>query len=152
VDGLIGLYQAQPFWSWAALAAALLAVEVVSGSGWLLWAAASAGVTGAAVLGLRLSFPMALLLFALLTMVSTLLARRYFPRSAVAHSHDINDNVARLVGHQGSAVGAFAAGAGRVFIDGKEWAAEVEDGEPLGPGDPVRVTGVDGARLKVRRA
>ena len=147
---LTQLYLTQPFWLWAALAAALLTIEIITGSGWMLWAAASAGVTAIAVNWL--SFPMALLLFALLTMASTLAARRYFPRSAVAHGHDINDNVARLVGHRGSAVAAFKAGAGRVFIDGKEWAAELEDGEPLGPGDPVRVTGVDGARLKVRRA
>ena len=151
MDGLTHLYQTQPFWSWAGLSAALLTIEIITGSGWLLWAAASAGVTAAAVLGLRLSFPMALLVFALLTMASTLLARRYFPRSAVAHGHDINDNVARLVGHRGAAVAAFTSGAGRVFIDGKEWAAEVEGSEPLGAGDTVKVTGVDGARLKVRR-
>lgn len=150
MSGLVLLYQAQPFWSWAALAAALLAVEIVTGSGWLLWAAASAGVTAIAVNWLP--FPAALLMFAVLTMVSTLLARRYIPRSVVDHGHDINDNVGRLVGHKGAAVGAFRGGAGRVFIDGKEWAAELEGEGALAAGDPVQVTGVDGARLKVRRA
>jgi inner membrane protein len=150
MHGLVLLYQAQPFWSWAALAAALLAIEIVTGSGWLLWAAASAGVTAIAVNWL--SFPAALLLFAVLTMVSTLLARRYIPHSALVHGHDINDNVARLVGHTGSAVAAFSGGAGRVFIDGKEWPAELEEDAALGAGEAVRVTGVDGTRLKVRRA
>ena len=68
-----------------------------------------------------------------------------------APAGDINDNVARLVGHEGAAVTAFARGAGRVFIDGKEWAAELDDGEALEAGASVKVVGVEGARLRVRR-
>ena len=56
------------------------------------------------------------------------------------------------VGHQGSAVKAFAGRAGRVSIDGKEWAAELDDGEALEAGASIEVTGVEGSRLKVRRA
>jgi len=152
MDTIADLYAAQPFWVWAGLAAALLAIEVMTGSGWLLWASASAAATGAVVGLLAPSVPTALLVFALLTMVSTLLARRYLPRQATAPDGDINDNVARLVGHRGSAVKAFKARAGRVFIDGKEWAAELDEGEALEAGASVEVTGVDGARLKVRRA
>jgi membrane protein implicated in regulation of membrane protease activity len=152
MDLLADLYAAQPFWVWAGLAAGVLAAEVVTGSGWLLWASASAAVTAAVVGVLAPSVPTALLIFAALTMVSTLLARRYLPRQATAPSGDINDNVARLVGHRGAAVKAFAGRAGRVFIDGKEWAAELDDGETLEAGARVEVVGVDGARLKVRRA
>ncbi|MBJ7413525.1 MAG: NfeD family protein [Phenylobacterium sp.] len=151
MDAIAGLLAEQPFWIWAGLAAAILAVEVVTGSGWLLWASASAAAT-AAVVGLAdISLPTALLVFALLTMVSTLLARRYLPRQATAPAGDINDNVARLVGHEGAAVTAFARGAGRVFIDGKEWAAALDDGEALEAGASVKVVGVEGARLRVRR-
>jgi membrane protein implicated in regulation of membrane protease activity len=62
---------------------------------------------------------------------------------------DINDNVVRLVGHHGHTVGAFVRGEGRVFIDGKEWAATLSHGEDLATGIKVLVTGVDGAKLKV---
>src|SRR3989344_6090290 len=131
MDAIAGLLAEQPFWIWAGLAAAILAVEVVTGSGWLLWASASAAAT-AAVVGLAdISLPTALLVFALLTMVSTLLARRYLPRQATAPAGDINDNVARLVGHEG--------------------AAELDDGEALEAGASVKVVGVEGARLRVRR-
>jgi hypothetical protein len=151
MDALTGLYAAQPFWMWAGLAAAILAAEVVTGSGWLLWASASAAAT-AAVVGLTdIGMPSAVLVFALLTMVSTLLARRYLPRQATAPAGDINDNIARLVGHKGSAVKAFDGRSGRVFIDGKEWAAELADDGTLEAGASVQVVGVDGARLKVRR-
>lgn len=149
---LVGLYASQPFWVWTGLAAALLTVEVLTGSGWLLWASASAGATAVVVAIVGLDAPSTLLVFALLTIASTLAARRYLPRSVPAHGGDINDNVARLVGHRGSTVSAFARGVGRVAIDGKEWAALLDDGETLEAGVSVEVTGVDGARLKVRRA
>lgn len=148
----MGLYADQPFWFWAALAAAILGVEVLTGSGWLLWAAASAGVTAILTAIFDVSVPTALLAFALLTLFSTLLARRYLPRPLVEEGVDINDNVARLVGQRGAVVSAFAGRSGRVFIDGKEWAAEVDDGETLETGAAVQVTGVAGARLRVRRA
>jgi inner membrane protein len=149
---LVDLYANQPYWVWVAIAAALLAIEVVTGSGWLLWASAAAGVVALATFAVDLSFAVEILLFAVLTMASTLLARRYFPRSITAGAGDINDNIGRLVGHRGSAVQAFAGRAGRVFIDGKEWAAELAEGDGLEAGAPVEVTGVQGARLLVRPA
>jgi membrane protein implicated in regulation of membrane protease activity len=90
------------------------------------------------------------MLFAGLTIVSTLTARRYFPRRLTDLSQDINDNVGRLVGHEGRAATAFRAGAGRVLVDGKEWPAELEAGETLDAGARVKVAGVSGVRLKVR--
>lgn len=152
MDTLAGLYAAQPFWFWAALAAALLAIEVVTGSGWLLWASASAGVTAIVAAVFDVPVPTALLVFALLTLFSSLLARRYLPQPLVDEGADINDNIARLVGHRGSVAQAFAGRSGRVFIDGKEWAAEHDDGEPLEAGVDVEVIGVSGSRLMVRRA
>jgi membrane protein implicated in regulation of membrane protease activity len=146
------IYLAYPFWVWLALGAGLLALEVATGSGWLLWPAASAALTGVAVAFTPLDFPGAVLLFAALTIASTLTARRYLPRSLFSHRHDINDNVGRLLGHHGKAVAAFQGGAGRVFIDGKEWAAELDDGESLEAGARVEVVGVHGARLRVRGA
>ena len=41
---LYQLYVMHPFWAWIALAGALLALEVATGSGWLLWPAASAAI------------------------------------------------------------------------------------------------------------
>ena len=150
---LTTLYANHPFWMWIALAAALLAVEVVTGSGWLLWPSASAGAVAVLASVAELSFAPAVLAFAVLTIASTVLARRYLPRSLLHPSpQDINDNVARLVGHHGRAVSAFHGRAGRVFIDGKEWAAELDEGDGLAAGSRVEVTGVVGAHLKVRSA
>jgi hypothetical protein len=146
------IYLSHPFWVWIAFAAALLAIEVASGSGWLLWAAASAAVVAVLAGFAAISLPLAMLAFALLTIVSTLLARRYLPRSVTDPGHDINDQEGRLVGHHGVAVAAFAGRAGRVFIDGKEWAAELEEGDGLAAGSRVEVVAVAGARLRVKGA
>ncbi len=149
----MALYAAHPFWAWLAIGAVFLAVEVMTGSGWLLWPAAAAAFVALAVVYGGLSLSQAVLVFALLTISLALLARRYLPKSLLVHpEHDINDNVARLVGHHGSVVAAFQGRAGRVFIDGKEWAAELDEGDGLAAGARVEVTGVAGAHLRVRSA
>jgi membrane protein implicated in regulation of membrane protease activity len=147
------LYASHPVWVWIAFGAAVLAIEVATGSGWLLWPAAAAGMVAVAVAFGGLNLAQAALVFALLTISLALLARRYLPKSLFhPPSHDINDNVARLVGHRGAVVGVFKGRSGRVFIDGKEWAAELDEGEALEAGAQVEVTGVSGAHLRVRSA
>jgi hypothetical protein len=152
MESLIHIYPQHPFWVWAAVAAALLAIEVMTGSGYLLWPAAAAAVV-ALLTGLRLGAPVEVLIFAALTIVTTLAARRFLPSPLRPKGPDINDPHNRIVGRQGLAASAFMGGHGRVFVDGKEWAAELEEGGELAVGAHVRVTGVlSGASLKVRQA
>jgi len=137
-----------PFALWLAIGAVLLAVEVATGSGWLLWPAASAAALGFLGLALPLDMNMQLVIFAILTIVTTLAGRHFFPRTV--GGGDINDTRARLAGLDGVAAGDFQAGRGRVFVDGKEWAAELEGAASLASGMKVIVVGVKGACLTVR--
>ncbi len=148
---LIAVYTEHAFWWWAAAAAALLAAEVAIGTSHLLWPTASAAVVGVLLLfGLKLPPGADLALFAVLTIVSTLAARRYIKRPELT-GPDINDPNHRLAGQHGEAVAGFSRGQGRVFVDGKEWAAEADADAALRKGDRVEVTAVlDGGRLKVR--
>ncbi len=149
MDPFMQLYASHPFWVWMALAAILLAFEVMTSSGYLLWPAGSAAVT-AFLTGLLMDAPPQLAIFAGLTIVSTFVARRFWPNPLKPKGVDINDPHARIVGHQGHAAGAFTAGRGRVFIDGKEWAAELEGGGDLAQGAALKVTAIlSGACLKV---
>ena len=107
---LIDLAAANPFWVWAAAGAGLLAVEVATGSGWLLWPAASAGVVAILSLVMPMDWLQATGLFAALTIVTTFAARRFMKGLRGHTGHDINDNVARLVGHHGKTVGALPGG------------------------------------------
>jgi len=148
---LADLYFAHPFWVWLAVAGAILAVEVATGSGYLLWPAASAAAIGVLSLFVRPGLPLELLAFAGLTIVTTLAGRHFFPRMTARDGPDINDTAARLIGHRGRTAAAFSGGVGRVFVDGKEWAASLEAGDTLGLDQAVEVTGiVGGARLTVR--
>jgi membrane protein implicated in regulation of membrane protease activity len=151
VATLAELYAAHPLWSWLALAAILLAIEIGTGTGWLLWPSACAAVTAFVTKVPGVSFPGAVVAFAVLTAASTLLSRRYMPRTA-PDGPDINDGAARLVGRRGRAVQAFAAGSGRVLVDGKEWPAELEAPGSLAAGDGVEVLAVRDGLLRIRPA
>lgn len=141
-----------PLWVWLAIAAAILAAEVATGSGYLLWASASAGVVAVLHgLGLRLGWGGEVVVFAVLAISSTLAARRFSPRRPPALGDDINDADARLVGREGRAVAAFHNAHGRVFVDGTEWAADSDPDTALPAGARVRVLMVvGGSRLRVR--
>ncbi|HKY19147.1 MAG TPA: NfeD family protein [Rhizomicrobium sp.] len=137
-----------PFLFWLAIGGVLLAVEVATGSGWLLWPAACAAVLALLGLAVPLDMMLQLILFSLLTIVTTLAGRRFFPRMAMGG--DINDTRARLAGLDGVVAADFRAGSGRVLVDGKEWAATLEDGASLASGTRVIVVGVKGSRLTVK--
>ncbi len=139
--------------SWLALGAVLLGVELATGSGWLLWPAGSAAAVALITLVAPLGPAGQAAVFGAATVFSTYVGRRFVNRAA-AHPHDLNDSQARLIGAEGRAATVFEGGAGRVFVDGKEWAAELEEaGESPAVGGRVRVVALlGGARLKVRGA
>lgn len=152
MDVIANLYASQPFWIWLALGVILLAVEAAMSTEWLLWPAVSAGVVAVlTALGLRLGITGELILFAALTVASTVLSRRLIQRVNPDDAPDINDRDLRLVGQRAKVVEAFSNGRGRVFISGAEWPAEIEGDAPLA-GENVIVDAVAGPLLKVRAA
>ena len=144
----LALYAQQPGWAWLGVAAVLLGAELATGSGYLLWPSAAAAVTaGLAFLGLPGGLIGQILVFAALTVAAAYAARRWWPATTRLPDDDLNNSSRRLIGREGEAV----AGGGRVFVDGKEWAAEAEEGGLPPAGARVRVTAVlDGSRLRVR--
>ena len=160
MDAILPFLIDQPGWAWLALGALFLAGELFTGSGYLLWPSASAAVVGLlALFHVPLPTVGQIGLFAVLTAATTLAARRWMPRPIRPAGTDINDIRSRLLGHEGEGVasqsattGSVTTGStdGRVFIDGKEWSAEMEGGGAPLPGQRVRVVAVlGGARLKV---
>jgi membrane protein implicated in regulation of membrane protease activity len=150
MDGLMLFYAGHPFWVWLAVAALFLAVEVATGTGWLLWPAAAAMLVGLLTLVVAPGLPIELGLFAVLTIAATYLARRFLRPVLDAGNADLNDPSLRLVGRDGEALDGFANGKGRVFVDGKEWAAVAPEGAALAAGQKVLVVAVEGAVLTVR--
>jgi membrane protein implicated in regulation of membrane protease activity len=151
MDIVYGFYFAHPFWVWLAIGAVFLTVEVATGSGYLLWPAASALVVAVVTVFAHLGLAVEVVVFAVLTLTATFLAKRYLPNPFRPTGPDINDTSLRLVGHHGRVAHAFKAGRGRVFVDGKEWAAELEGDGALDNGAAISVVGVaGGALLRVR--
>jgi membrane protein implicated in regulation of membrane protease activity len=128
----------------------LLIAESLTGSGWLLWPAVSAGVVALVIMtGLVPDAWEQVGLFAGLTIVAILVAK---PWTAKPPKSDLNDRAKRVLGQSGEARGDFVAGHGRVFVDGAEWPAELEGGGELAAGERVTVVKVEGGRLIVGRA
>jgi membrane protein implicated in regulation of membrane protease activity len=146
-------FLAHPFWIWLAIAAIFLIVELSTGSGWLLWPAGSAALIAIVTIFAPIAWPWQLILFAAATVISTYIGRRLMPRTTPPSGMDINDPLSRLVGRHGAAAAPFKDGAGRVFVDGKEWSAELDGGGEVEKGQKLEVTAiVGGARLKVKPA
>lgn len=146
---LADLYVAQPFWIWLAVGVLLLAVEAMFSTEWLLWPAVSAGVVAVmTAAGVRLGLPGEVAVFAVLTVIATLLSRRLVSKANPA-GPDINDRDSRLIGQRARVVEAFVSGRGRVFISGAEWPAEIE-GEPPVEGQDVVVMRITGSLLTVQ--
>lgn len=150
MGAIAGFYALHPFWLWLAVAAVCLAIEVSTGTGWLLWPAASAFVVGLIAQALHPGAVVEIGLFAILTIASTYLAKRFLRPVLEPKGPDLNDPLQRLVGQRGQVLSTFEQGRGRVFVDGKDWAAETDEPIPA-ISQEVVVTGVDGAVLKVRK-
>ncbi|RRN65849.1 NfeD family protein [Caulobacter sp. 602-1] len=150
MGAIAGFYALHPFWLWLAVAALCLAVEVSTGTGWLLWPAASAFVVGLIAQALHPGVAPEIGLFAVLTIASTYLARRFLRPVLEPKSPDLNDPLQRLIGQRGQVLSTFEQGRGRVFVDGKDWPAETEEPIPA-ISQEVVVIGLDGAVLKVRK-
>jgi membrane protein implicated in regulation of membrane protease activity len=152
VIGVITFLAQHALLGWLAFGAVLLIVELSTGSGWLLWPAGSAAVAGLVALAPGVGLTAQVVAFAVLTIASTYVGRRVIDRGE-RRDHDPNDPYARLIGRTGQAATTFEGGVGRVFVDGKEWAAELEDNDAVAQGARVKVVAlVGGARLKVRAA
>lgn len=153
MNALTDLHAAQPFWIWLALGVILLAVVAATASDWLLWPAVSAGVVAVvAALNIPLGgFLGEMVLFAVLTVATTLLSRRLVQKVNPSTLPDINARDSRLVGQRAQVVQAFVDGRGRVFVSGSEWIAVIEGAAPLA-GESVIVEGFEGSTLKVRAA
>jgi inner membrane protein len=153
MDPVLSIYAAQPFWIWLGLGVFLLAIEAAFTTEWLLWPAVSAGVVALmTALGLRFGFGVELIIFAVLTVISTLASKRLVKRVNPAEAPDINARDTRLVGQRARVTEAFVGGRGRVFVSGAEWAADIDGAAPLAGEDVIVDSVIDGGRLKVRSA
>jgi len=165
---LLALYTQAPYWVWLGTAGVFVILALVTGVRSLVWPVLAAVVVAAGDLfGMRLPPTAEVALFLALTTLAFILPKwMTTPHSAKVPGLDVGrprstgkphemgtvDRTSRLVGRIGRTTGEFANGVGRVWIEGAEWAAELESGEDgVPPEAPVRVTRVvGGVRLQVQ--
>ena len=147
-------WMSHPAAIWTAAGAVLLAVEMMTGSGWLLWPAAATAVPALIALGgLKDDIALQAIVFAATAIVLTVIGRRYL-RHLIGHHprSDLNDPKAALVGAVGHVTSTGLHGECRVFVGGKEWAAETEGAAPVSGARVEVLRVIGGARLAVRAA
>ena len=138
----------EPGWLWLIGGVLLLIAEIIAPGFFLVFIGAAAMATGVFALLFGLSLPLQLALFALYAILAVMVGRKIYANAAHVDSTDplLNDRVARLVGRSVSVITAVDEHGGRVRVGDSEWSAR---GGPAGPGERVRITGVEGNCLLV---
>ncbi|MCX5580021.1 NfeD family protein [Kaistia terrae] len=134
-------------WSWWILGLLLLGVEVLAPGAFFLWFGIAALLVGTLAMIVSLGWQAQAILFVALALVLVILGRRFYSRERrPGDQPHLNQRAARFVGSVYPLAEAIQNGHGRIRIDDTTWSVT---GPDLPAGTRVRVTGFDGAVLKV---
>ena len=134
-------------WSWWIFGLLLLGVEVLAPGAFFLWFGIAALIVGGLALLVVMSWQAQAILFVALALILVILGRRFYSREQRAGDQPhLNQRAARFVGSVYPLAEPIQNGHGRIRIDDTTWSVT---GPDLPAGTRVRVTGFDGAVLKV---
>ena len=136
------------YWDWFIAGLVLVILEIFAPGAVFLWLGIAAGVVGAVVFfAPYLDWKFQFTLFAVLSVVSIVVSRRYLKRRPLETDHpNLNRRGAQYVGRDLILDAALSGGRGRLRVDDTTWRVE---GPDLPAGVKVRVTAVNGATLKI---
>lgn len=135
-------------WSWVALAALLMALELVVPGYFLIWLGAAAAVTGALFIVVPAPWQVQLAVFAVLSLAWLYVWFRLVRGSGDAPTDrpNLNRRMDAMIGQEFVLDEPIQSGRGRVRVADTVW---VVTGPDLASGSRVRVSGYEGAVLKV---
>jgi inner membrane protein len=140
------------FWHWWILAAIFAGIEILAPGVFFIWLGAAAALTGVIALVIPgLGWEIEALVFAVLAVLSVIGWRNYI-RKAKAKDDPaamLNRRGDQLIGRTAVLSEPIQNGRGKAKIDDSVWRVE---GSDLPAGTQIKVTGVDGAILKVEAA
>jgi len=136
------------YWDWFIAGLALVILEIFAPGAVFMWLGIAAGAVGVFVFVIpELSWKWQFALFAVLSVVSIVVSRRYMKRRPVDTDHPgLNRRGAQYVGRNFVLDEAIVDGQGRMRVDDGAWRVE---GPDLPAGARVRVAAVTGAILRV---
>jgi membrane protein implicated in regulation of membrane protease activity len=136
-------------WTWLILGLLLIGLETLAPGIFLLWLGTAAILTGILDYSFGLSWQVAFVVFAGLSLASVLVGRALSRRGDAAHGASLNRRGEALVGRRFTLDRPIASGEGRIRIDDTVWRAV---GPDLPAGTDVTVRALDGATLLVEPA
>ncbi|MEZ5831346.1 MAG: NfeD family protein [Dongiaceae bacterium] len=140
------------FWHWWILAALFAGIEILAPGVFFIWLGAAAALTGLIALIIpSLGWEIEALIFAILSVATVMFWRSYIKKSKTKDdpAATLNRRGEQLIGRTAILSEAIQNGRGKARIDDSVWRVE---GADLPAGTQVKVTGVDGAILKVEPA
>lgn len=148
-----GLFDSLVYWHWLALAAALVALEIVVPGVFLIFLGVASATVGVVLLTIPgLDWRLQLVIFAFLAVSLIFIGRRVYGRMAEAEDHtSLNRRGDRLVGQSFPLAGAMKGGRGRLRVGDTDWLARraSDDAADIADGVMMRVVAVEGAILVV---
>lgn len=140
------------FWHWWILAAIFAGIEILAPGVFFIWLGAAAALTGVIALIIPgLGWELEALVFAVLAVVTVVYWRNRIKKGAGANdpAATLNRRGEQMIGRTAVLSEPIQNGRGKAKIDDTMWRVE---GTDLPAGTQVKVTGVDGAILKVEAA
>ena len=137
---------------WGLLGIALVGLELVTGTTYILWPAVAALAVAIWVFFLPLSWELQFILFFLVSMILLVVGHFYLrPLMKSGEPSDINDPGRTMLGRRVVAFTDFENGHGRVTVGDTQWKSSTESEDPK-IGDALVITAVAGATLIVEPA
>jgi membrane protein implicated in regulation of membrane protease activity len=147
---MIEFAQGLQWWHWWIAAAVLAAIETFMPGAVAIWFAVAAIVTGSLLLLVPIPWQLQLVLFGALGVLAIFLWRRYRPEhNETTDQPALNQRGVKYVGQVFQLFEAVKDGSGKIRVGDGVWLVRGEDAPA---GASVRVTGVEGAVLRVERA
>jgi inner membrane protein len=137
-------------WFWWIVAGVLLLLEMLMPGFFMLWLAVAAALTAVADMIFHFSWAGEAFTFAGLSMLTVLASWRFVmgSRNMKSESPHLNQKHAGFVGRSFILEKAIVNGTGKIRVEDALWDV---DGPDLPSGARVKVTGVDGLRLMVKK-
>ncbi|PPR63721.1 MAG: Inner membrane protein YbbJ [Alphaproteobacteria bacterium MarineAlpha4_Bin2] len=148
MSNVLAFIDSASYWGWWVLGVMLVVLEVAAPGAVFLWMGIASGVVGIIVyIEPDLAWEHQLLIFAVLSVVSILMARRYFKSRPIETDHpSLNRRGLQYIGRVFTLTDPIVDGQGRLRVDDTFWKIE---GTDLEQGEKIIITAVNGAVLMV---
>lgn len=147
MESLVEILDLLGSWTWWIVAAALFILELLVPGVFFLWLGAAAVIVGCLTLLVDMSWQLQVAIFAILSVVTLVVSRRYFAPTATESDHpNLNKRVKQYVGQVYVLDEPIVNGRGALKIGDSIWHIT---GPDLAAGRNVVVTGAEGVTLTV---